>query len=373
MTSNPYIKMNLQFFAKEGMGGEKTEKPTSKKRKEAREEGQVAKSNEIVTAASLVVFFSSLLFLGGYAFDRLTNLFYRTAKLFSFSETTDLQNPVLVTGLIGSAFQEIIVTVLPFMVLSVAVAIITNLVQVGWKPTLKPLKPKFSKLNPIKGFKNVFSLKAIIELIKSILKIIIIGFIIYTSITDEFTLITNMFDYEVSDILHTMIRIVTAVGIKVGGFYVIVAAIDYAYQKYKHEQELKMTKQEIKEEYKMQEGNPEVKGKMKQKMREISMRRMMQDLPKADVIITNPTHFAVAIQYDTNVSDAPRVIAKGADLVAKRIKEKARDYDIEIVENKPLARTLFYTVDIGFEIPPELYQTVAEVLAFVFSIKNKGV
>lgn len=372
MKSNPYLQYNLQFFAKEGMGGEKTEKPTPKKRREAREEGQVAKSNEVVTAASLIIVFSSLSIFLSYCYDRLRGVFQDSFKLFQFSETTDFHSRQFVSTLISDTFKEILLIVMPFMIVGLIVGIGANFIQVGWKPTMKPLKPQFNKLNPIKGFKRVFSLRAIVELFKSVLKIVIIGFIIYTSINDQFSLITNLFDYGVDEITAIMMSITSEVGVKIGGFYIVVAAIDYAYQKYKHEQELKMTKQEIKEEYKMQEGNPEVKSKIKQKMREVSMRRMMQDLPKADVIITNPTHFAVAIKYDTDVSAAPIVIAKGADLVAKRIREIAKENKIEIVENKPLARTLYYTVEIGFEIPPDLYQTVAEVLAFVYQLKNKG-
>jgi len=167
--------------------------------------------------------------------------------------------------------------------------------------------------------------------------------------------------------------IVLDVGIRIGMYFIIVAGIDFAYQRYKHNKDLKMTKQEVKEERKMMDGNPEIKSRIRQKMREAAMRRMMQDLPKADVVITNPTHFAVAIQYDEFSGGAPKVIAKGADLVAARIREKCKEYEIEIVENKPLARTMYYTVEIGEEIPPDLYQAVAEVLAFVFSLKNRSV
>jgi len=166
-------------------------------------------------------------------------------------------------------------------------------------------------------------------------------------------------------------NIVLDIGIKIAMYFIIIAVLDYAYTRYKHEKNLKMSKQEVKEERKMADGNPEIKAKIRQRMREAAMRRMMQDLPKADVIITNPTHFAVAVQYDEIGASAPLVLAKGADLMAARIKEKAKENEIEIVENKPLARALYYTVEIGDEIPPELYQAVAEVLAFVFSLKNR--
>lgn len=367
------LEYNLQFFAKDGPGGEKTEKPTDKRRKEAREEGQVAKSNEITTSISLITAFSTLALFTGYMYKKLREIFNESFRLSQYVEEFDFNNTVFVSKIIGEFFSQVLLTVLPFMAIGFIMAFVTSFLQVGWHPTLKPLKPKFERINPLKGFKRLFSLRVFVELLKSILKVVIISLIIYTTINGEIDYILNLFDHSVEEICVYMMNIIVKIGLKVGVFYVIVAAIDYGYQKYEHEQNLKMTKQEIKEEYKMQEGNPEVKRKIKQKMREVSMRRMMQELPKADVIITNPTHFAVAIQYDTEVSDTPLVLAKGADLVAKRIKEIAKENNIEIVENKPLARTLYYTVDIGQEIPPELYQAVAEVLAFVYKLKNRSV
>ncbi|WP_105618041.1 flagellar biosynthesis protein FlhB [Vallitalea okinawensis] len=373
MKSYPIIAYNLQFFAKEGQGGEKTEKPTPKRRRKAREEGQVAKSNEISTALSFIAVFASVGIFIAYCFEKMKQVFYKSFQMFQYSETTDFHNPSFVSTFVSDAFKEVLLIVLPFMLVGFLVAFISSFIQVGWHPTLKPLKPNFGRLNPIKGLKRLFSLKILVELVKSVLKLTIIGFIIYSTLIDQMDLILNLFDYRVIEITTILIDFTVEIGLKVGVFYLVVAGIDYAYQKYEHEQNLKMTKQEIKEEYKMQEGNPEIKRKIRQKMREVSMRRMMQDLPKADVVITNPTHFAVAIKYDADVSTAPIVLAKGADLVAKRIREIATDHEIEIVENKPLARTLYYTVDIGGEIPPELYQAVAEVLAFVYRLKHKGV
>jgi flagellar biosynthetic protein FlhB len=218
----------------------------------------------------------------------------------------------------------------------------------------------------------MFSMRTLVELLKSILKIAIILLIVYLTLVDFENMIYNFYRLPVFDGYVMIINTVLDMAIKVGMYFIIVATIDFAYQKYKHEKDLKMTKQEVKDERKMIDGNPEIKGKIRQKMREAAMRRMMQDIPKADVVITNPTHFAIAIAYDENQFGAPRVLAKGADLVAARIREQAKEFEVEIVENKLLARTLYYTVEIGQEIPPELYQAVAEVLAFVYSLKNRS-
>lgn len=367
------LEYNLQFFAKDGPGGEKTEKPTAKKRQKAREEGQVAKSNEISTGVGLLIGFSALGLFSTYMLEKFKDVFYNAFALFQYTSQEDLENGRFAGRIISDGFGSVIQIILPIMVICFGTGLLVAFLQVGWKPTTKPLKPNFGKLNPLKGFQRIFSLKSIVELIKSLLKLGIITFIIYSVVQEELPGIMKFFDLTLQEIAMYLIKIAVRIGTKVGMFYMVVAALDYAYQKFQHEKNLKMTKQEIKEEYKMAEGNPEIKRQIKQKMREVSMRRMMQDLPKADVVITNPTHFAVAISYDAESGAAPVVLGKGADLIAQRIKEVARENTIEIVENKPLARTLYYTVEIGDEIPPELYQAVAEVLAFVYRLKHGGV
>jgi len=208
-------------------------------------------------------------------------------------------------------------------------------------------------------------------LFKSKIKIGVILTIVYFTVRNYENLLFLFYEKPLFETYSIIVGIALDIGIRIGAFFFVVAIIDYIYQRYSLAKKLKMSKQEIKDEYKLMEGNPEVKSRIKQRMREASMRRMMQDLPRADVVITNPTHFAVAIEYDEMTAGAPRVIAKGADLLAGRIKSKAREFEIEIIENKPLARTLYYTVEIGDEVPPELYQTVAEVLAFVYNLKNQ--
>lgn len=357
------IQYNLQFFAE---GGEKTEQPTSKKKEKAREEGQVARSTEVTTALMFIIMFSFLKVLGPSITRKLVALFQDMYALFTLKEIS----VQYAAGLMNYVIRVLIGIIAPFLIIAVVVGFVSNFIQVGWHPTTKPMAPKLSKINPISGFKRLFSMKSTIELIKSLLKIGIILVIVYSAIKDYDELIVVFYDLPVLDAYAMIVNICLDVGIKVGAFFVIVALLDYIYQKLDLNKQLKMSKQEIKDEYKQSEGNPEIKSRIRQKMREASMRRMMQDLPKADVVITNPTHFAVAIKYDLENQQAPVVLAKGADIVAAKIREVAKENSIEIVENKPLARALFYTVEIGGEIPPELYQAVAEVLAFVYNLKN---
>ncbi|MDA3845002.1 MAG: flagellar biosynthesis protein FlhB [Vallitaleaceae bacterium] len=361
------ISMNLQFFAEDG-AGEKTEQPTSKKKEKAREDGRVAKSTEVTSAVLLFTMFSAFKIFGPASVEAMLELTGEMYRLFGI-KTIDVN---YASSIIGYVVMTIIKILLPYFIVAVLVALVTNLAQVGWHPTMKPLEPKFNKFNPIEGFKRMFSMKSIIELIKSLLKIAFILAIVYNSIKNYEELILMIYNLPLLDAYGMIINICFDVGVKVGGFFLIIAAIDYAYQRYDLNKKLKMTKQEVKDEYKQSEGNPEIKSRIRQKMREASMRRMMQDLPIADVIITNPTHFAVAVQYDVSGFGAPIVLAKGADLMAARIREKAKEYDIEMVENRALARTLYYTVDIGDEIPPELYQVVAEILAMVYTLRDKA-
>lgn len=359
------LSYNLQFFAdKDG----KTEKATPRKREKAREEGQVTKSMEVNTAFLLIFMFIGIKLFASFIYERITSIFDKTYIL--FPQLDDIFTDTYVLKFVPYMFIQTIIIIAPLFAIAMSIGLITNFIQVGWHPTLKPLKPKFGRLNPITGFSRLFSKQALVELLKSLGKVAIISIIIYSSIVDEIENVLLLLDMELMQFIQFIGNIAINVGIKVGLFFLFVAVADYFFQRYEHEQNLKMTKEEVKEEYKMTEGNPQIKSKIKQKMREVSMRRMMNDIPKADVVITNPTHYAVVIQYDSNISSAPVVIAKGVDYLAMRIKSIAGENHIEIVENKPLARALYQTVDIGEEIPPELYQAVAEVLAFVYSLKN---
>jgi len=261
--------------------------------------------------------------------------------------------------------------VAPIALTNLIVGVLASYFQVGVLFTTKPLAIDIKKLNPIEGFKKMFSMKSVVELLKALIRIIILGYISYAYVKGQIVIILETIGMDISTILRTILDMSVGIGIRAGILLVVLAVLDYFYQKYEYNKNLKMSKQETKEEYKQTEGNPQIKSKIKEKQRQMSMQRMMQDVPKADVIITNPTHFAIGIKYNSKEFDAPRVIAKGQDLIAQNIKKIAQENNVPIVENKPLARTLYDSVEIGQFVPPELYQAVAEVLAYVYRINNK--
>jgi flagellar biosynthetic protein FlhB len=268
---------------------------------------------------------------------------------------------------VGIAFLKII---LPIFAVAFLTGLITGYSQVGFLFTTKTLQIKLNRLNPLSGLKRIFSVRSLTELIKSIFKIVVVGIIGFSYLKGEVVNMLKTMDMDVVSIAAYIGVTATNVAIRMCIALLVLGVLDYGYQWWEYEKNIRMTKQEIKEEYKQTEGNPEIKSKIKQKQRQISLRRMMQSVPEADVVITNPTHYAVAIKYDIKISDAPVVLAKGQDYMALKIKEKAKENGIEIVENKSLARALYSTVEIGEKIPPDLYQAVAEVLAFVYGLKN---
>lgn len=371
MENNDLIfNYNLQYFAKEGNGGEKTEDATPKKIKDTRKEGQVAKSKELTLAVSLLTFFYSLKIFIGYVGKKLVSVFNFTYSDFKTSVDYDF-TPQYAHSLVVKALEYILLTMFPFLIVSFVVAFLINKIQIKWMVTFKPLTPKFSKMNPLKGFKRIFSKDSLMELLMSIAKIIAISAVVYSTIKNETYIIYEFYDMTIQQTLGWMFDIIMNLGIKISVILLIIGLVDFVYQKRKHKEDIKMTKQEIKDEYKNSEGDPKIKNQIRSKMLAASQRRMMNDIPKADVVITNPTHFAVAIYYERDGNGAPIVLAKGADYLAKKIKEAAKENDIEIVENKAVARMLYYNVDIGKEIPQELYQAVAEILAYVYKLKNK--
>lgn len=276
-----------------------------------------------------------------------------------------------ISMLLRTVMLRLLIILLPVLLIGFAVAFVSDLFQVKWRPTSKPLQPKFSKLNPINGIKKIFSAQSLVELVKSVAKILLIALVTYSYIKKKSGLLYALYDMSMMQAVNLIGETVIELGIRISAIYMIIAGADFMYQKYKFKNDMKMTKQEVKEEYKNAEGDPEIKGKIKARMREASQRRMMQAIPKADVVITNPTHYAVAIRYDTEVAPAPIVVAKGSDYLAQKIKQIARENNVEIVEDKPLARMLFANVDVDKQIPPELYQAVAEILAMVYHAQGK--
>ena len=371
---NLYLEYNLQWFAKDGPGGEKTEPATAKKLKDAREEGKVAKSKELNSAADLIALFLILKIFVSYVGSGFMGEFstvYNKIPEVAAIGGKDLSSQTVMQVMRMSMWDSIKI-MLPFLLIGAVVALLVSIVQVGWKVSTKPMQPKLDKFNPLNGFKRMFSKESLFELVKSILKIVLICYVAYTCIRDEQDNLFILYEVPLSQAILLCGSIIIDTGLKISLVYLVLGIADWAYQKHKFNEEMKMTKQEVRDEFKNTEGNPEIKSRQRSKMREVSQRRMMQDVPKADVVITNPTHLAVAIAYDNETAKAPIVLAKGEDYLAMKIREAATENNIEIVENKPLARTLYATVDVGEEIPPELYQAVAEVLAMVYHTKNRG-
>ena len=368
-----FLPYHLQFFAKEGAGGEKTEEPTTKKLSDARKEGQVAKSQDMGNALLLIALFLLLKLwagtMGTQFLENFESIYSKIPDIVVYynGELNTREIYLLINGLIG----RLLMMLLPIFAIGVLVCVVVDLAQVKSSPTSKPLMPKFSKLNPITGFSKIISTRSLVELVKSIGKILIVYYVVYNTLKDKLSFLYALYDIPLTQAVLKVGGLAIDLGLKISFIYLILALVDLKYQKWKFHKDMKMTKQEVKDEYKNAEGDPQIRAQIKQKMREASQRRMMQSLPQADVVITNPTHYAVAVKYDPEVADAPYVLAKGEDFLAQRIKETAKANNIEIVENKPLARMLYHNVDVGAVIPPELYHSVAEVLAFVYNLKNK--
>lgn len=360
-----FFIFDLQLFA-DGDGGEKTEQATPRRREDAKKKGQVFKSADLNSAVILIT--GSVLLcltmnsmLGDLkSFTRLY-LLDRTMQDFTIQYSCDLLLEVM----------EIMARLLgPVLLGTFVAAFAVSYLQVGSVFSAESLTPKFSRLNPLEGFKRIFSRRAMVELVKSLLKIGITGYIVYSVIKKYYYLFPRFVDMDLVATCQALGTVLFEMAIKVGVCFIILGLLDYIYQWYEYEKSLKMSKHEVKQEFKQAEGDPLIKSRQRQIQREFAMKRMMSEVPQADVVITNPTHFAVALKYEFEVMNAPVVIARGQDFVALRIKEIARENHVTIVEDPPLARTLFYSTDIGDVIPEELYQSIAEILAFIYKQKR---
>jgi len=355
-------------MAKEDSSGqEKTEQPTSKRRNKARQEGQVAKSQEINLVVGLmaaVIYFV----LRGPAMVKSIRVLFRRLFTDYFSMRLTPETTVRILNDLVNDMMEII---LPFMVILVIAALMANIFQIGFLFTLKPFKPRLDKFNPIKGIKRLFSPKKLVEVLKDVFKILIIGVVPYIIIKGELDRLPLIMDMHVWAILSYIGTLILKIVFYTGLVMLILAILDYSYQKWNHEKDLKMTKQEVKDEIKQSEGDPKIRARIRHLQFEFLRKLMMQEVPKADVVITNPMHIAVALKYERTKMDAPRVVAKGVRLIAEKIKKLAHEHNVPIVENKPLAQSLYKMVEVGDTVPETLYKAVAEVLAYVYSRKNK--
>ena len=362
------IPLDLTFFS------DKTEEPTAKKISDTRKKGSVAKSQELGMAVELLVLFIMLRVFASWMAEKFVAIYrWVFSGLIPSYMSSERGLPTIATmhGVMQDVYKQMLIIMLPFMLAGFLSAFLGNGLQFSFKISTEPLKPKLDKFNPLNGFKRMFSKQALMNLLLSIAKIAIIFFVAYSVIKGHMNEIYILYELDLNQAIALIGNLVIDTGIRISAVYLALGFLDYIYQRRKFRNDIKMTKQEVKDEYKDSEGDPEIKGRQRQKMREVSQRRMMQDVPKADVVITNPTHIAVAIRYDEHSSEAPVVLAKGEEIVAQRIKDVARENNIDIVENKPLARALYTTVDIGAQIPPELYQAVAEVLAVIYNKKRK--
>lgn len=357
------LALNLQKFA-----GEKTEKATPKRRQEARKEGNIPKSHDLSSAIGLVGAMIALRIFGGTIWSSWINIMQTDFMQITTKNLTQRE----VLGLFANEVWAVVQAVMPILLVTMGLGLAATFIQVG--PVFLPnlLLPDFSRIQPISGFKRLFSPRTAMEGLKSIAKVSIIGILTYISIQTMAKKIAQFNEMDIHALPPLVGAMVFQLGIEIAVLMVVLAFVDFLFQRNQFEKSIRMSKQDIKDEFKQQEGDQQIKGKIRQRGRQMAFRRMMKKVPEADVVITNPSHFAIALKYDAEKMSAPVVIAKGQDLVALRIKQVAKDAGVPTVENRPLAQTLYREVDLDGLIPPDLFQAVAEVLAYVYSIKNMG-
>jgi flagellar biosynthesis protein FlhB len=356
------LRLDLQFFAEE-----KTEKATPRKRQEVRKKGQVAKSADINTALVMLVVFLVLSFSGKYYKDKMLHFMSQSFEQYTRTDLTiDSVHLLFISWLKNTAL-----IIAPVFFAAVAAACLANFLQVGFLLTTEPLKVNWNRLNPIQGLKRIVSLRAVVELLKSLLKIGVVGLVTFALLWFQLGHILSLTTKSLSTTLSSLASLTVKMGLYASVALLFLAIFDYLYQRFDFEKNIRMSKQDIKDEYKKTEGDPLIKSKIKQKQREMAMKRMMQEVPKADVVITNPTHYAVALKYEDEKMEAPIVVAKGADYVALKIKQLAKEHDVVTIENRPLAQALYRQTEIGDMIPEEFFKAVAEILAYVYRLKRK--
>ncbi|MFA5479978.1 MAG: flagellar biosynthesis protein FlhB, partial [Candidatus Muiribacteriota bacterium] len=360
-------KTDLQFFAEDSPTGQKTEDATPRRREKERERGNVLKSMEVNNVAIILSGFLSIMFLGRHLMEniaRFTNLTFRNLSfdIADFNQLKVLYSQSLM-ALLSSAG---IIIGCVFLA-----GLIANLLQVGLLFTLEPFKLEMNKFNPVSGMKKIFSVKNIVEMLKALGKIIVISYFPIRTISKHFINLLNTIKMNMYNGFAVIIEIISIIIWQIIAALIVIAIIDYFYQKYEYEKNIKMSKYDVKKEREDMDGKPEIKRAQRKKMMDILRKNMFNELPKADVVITNPVHYAIAIKYDTGSDSPPYVVAKGAFKLALKIKEVAKEHDIPIIENKPLARSLYKEVGLGESIPEEFFKAVAEILAWAFKIKGK--
>ena len=348
--------------------GQKTEKATPRRRKEAREKGNVLRSMDVNTAAILLAIFASLKFLGGTLTENLSGILGGwIGAAASWPEPLTIGDAA---GALTRAVWQLLSSAAPLLGVAFLVALAVNVAQVGFLISTKSLGVKFSRINPMEGFKRIFSVRSVAELVKAVVKVTALGYVAYSQYRAALGRMTGLALLDVTQGSAEIVNLCMNMAFQMAMVLVAIAAADYFYQWWVRERDMRMSKEEVKQEFKQMEGDPQVKGRIRQKQRQMGMRRMMQAIPSASVVITNPTHYAIALRYTQGLDDAPVVVAKGKDFVAQRIKEEARRCGVQMVENRPLAQALFVFCEIGDRVPQDMYQAVAEVLAAVYRMKN---
>ena len=360
--NKPFV-FDLQRFD----SSEKTEEPTQRRQDENRKKGQVAKSAELSSVFVILAAFVALKYSGPQIYEKITGYMRHIFGATNFRADFTIQSIQTIVLDAAMLFLEMII---PIMLSVIAISVTVNFLQVGFMFNLETIMPDFNRINPVSGLGRIFSKRSLVELVKSLVKIIVIVYFIYRFVMRETVRIPALMQAELSESFVVLANMIYDLALQILMILLVLAVLDYGYQWWENMQNMKMSKQEIKEESKQTEGNPQIKSKIREKQRAMAMRRMMQEVPKADVVVTNPTHFAVALKYESGM-EAPVVVAKGSDFIAQRIKEIAKENDVVIVENKPLAQALFQTAEIGEIIPPDHYKAVAEVLAYVYRLKKK--
>lgn len=359
----PYLRLDLQYFAAD----EKTEEATPKKKEDTRKKGQVAKSQDMNTGFLLIMVFGVLFLLGPYMKAIMTGMYEQAFQEYMHWDLTENH----VHTVFVQMTWEISKVIAPIMGVAIVAGIASNLLQVGVMFTGEPLKMDLKKLDPIQGAKKIFAARALVELVKSLLKITMVGVITFAIMWVNKNEMMMTSQKSVDAALAFFGNITIIMGLASALALLILSVLDYTYQKFDHEKNIRMSKKDVKDEHKNIEGDPQIKAKIKEKQRQMSASRMMSEVPGADVVITNPTHYAIAIKYDEEKSDAPIVVAKGVDFVAMKIKEVAKAHDIITVENRSLARGLYQHSDIDRPIDERFFKSVAEILAYVYRLEKK--
>ncbi|MEW6710076.1 MAG: flagellar biosynthesis protein FlhB [Candidatus Riflebacteria bacterium] len=365
--SSARIDFKNLVFDLQLLAGEKTEPATERKRREAIQQGNIAKSQDLASVIILLAGFLMLRFYGPELYG-ICGDYMRYSMSTAIHTKLSLPETVM---LFNQLIYVLIKTLAPFMVAIMLSAIAANMIQTGFLFRLDPMIPDIDRLNPISGLQNVFSWKLVAELVKSILKILIVAYIPYATLRDQMPTIIRFIQLEPMPAMIILLKMIFYMAIKIILVLLFLALADWAFQKWRYEENIKMSKEEVKEEYKQREGDPRVKQKIRERQRQAASRKMMDEVPKATVVVTNPTHIACALKYDGTPGTAPIVVAMGAGLIARRIKEIATENKIPIIENKPLARNLYKMVEIGDEIPQDLYGAVVEILLQVHRMKQQ--